>query len=252
MLMLDKSFYQIGGLHVYKHIDKKMLLVFFLLLIVSQVSAQYGYKPSITCYMKHEHEETKSQTLNTVLKFSYYQSETTQYGTPEGEPCSNVGCACFSYRSICSYSSPGTNHFSQCTEDDRQNGIIKWHRGWASHFQCEQMRQHPQTYLDLTCCYTDRCNDQPGKITKVVDTQSPIQQQDPYPSQTPQALFIEQKSSQRHHSHVYHSTTSRSPDTYKPSSGYDKSLPPNNSLSINSFSNWMIFFALVCCLLVIV
>jgi len=202
--------------------------------------------------MKYEHEETKSQTLNTVLSYSYYQSEITQYTTTEGELCSKVGCACFSYRSVCSYSSPGTNHFSQCTDDDRQNRIIKWHRGWASHTQCEQMHQHPQTYLDLTCCYTDRCNDQPGKMTKVVDTQLPIQQYDTYAYQTPQALSISYKPSPRYHSHAHTSTTSRLLDTYKPSPAYDKSLPSNNSFSLNSFSNWMIFFALVFCFLIMV
>ncbi len=216
-------------------------ILFILVLIVVQASAQHGFKPSITCYMKYEHEETKSQTLNTLLSYSYYQTEITQYATTEGETCSKVGCACFSYRSVCSYSSPGSNHFSQCTDDDRQNGIIKWHRGWASHTQCEQMRQHPQTYLDLTCCYTDRCNDQPGKITKFVDTQLPIQQHDTYAYQTP-----------RYHGHTHTSTTSRLLDTYKPSSAYDKSVPPNNSFLPNSFSNWMIFFALIFYFLIMV
>jgi len=250
MLMLDKSLYQICGLHAHTLKIRKMLAVFFLLLIVLQVSAQQGFKPSITCYMKYDHEETKSQTLNTVLGYSYYQSEITQYVTTEGELCSKVGCACFSYRSVCSYTSPGSNHFSQCTDDDRQNGIIKWHRGWASHDQCEQMRYHPQTYIDLTCCYTDRCNDQPGKITKVVDTQLPIQHQQhlhhQYAHQTPQPSITSHKPIQRYYSHVYHPTnTSRSPETYKQSPVNDKSLPPYNSFSSNSFSNWMIVFTLI-------
>jgi hypothetical protein len=220
-------------------------------MIVLQVSTQNGFKPSITCYMKYEHEETKSQSLNTVLGYSYYQSEITQYATPEGELCSKVGCACFSYKSICSYSSPGSNHFSQCTDDDRQNRISKWHRGWASHVQCEQMRQHPHTYIDLTCCYTDRCNDQPGKITKVVDTQLPIQYHDTYAHKI-QPFTTSQKPSTRYHSHVHHPTTSRLPNTYTSSPAYDKPLSLNNSLSCSSFSNWIIFFALAFCLLIIV
>jgi hypothetical protein len=231
-----------------------MLAIFFLLLIVLQVLAQNGFKPSITCYMKYDHEETKSQSLNTVLGYSYYQSEITQYATTEGELCSKVGCACFSYRSVCSYSSPGSNHFSQCTDDDRQNGIIKWHRGWSSHDQCEQMRYHPQTYLDLTCCYTDRCNDQPGKTIKVVDSQLPIQHQPyqqehhhhHYAHQPPQPSTTPQKPTQRYYSHVHHpTTTSRLPETYKSSSINDKTLIPSNSLSLNSFSNWMIVVTLI-------
>jgi len=286
-------------------------ILFFLLLIVLQILAQHrGFKPSITCYMKYNHEETKSQTSNTLLSYSYHEAEITQFVTPEGEICSKVGCACFSYRGVCSQSSPGANHYSSCKNEDRQNGIIKWHYGWASHDQCEELRKHPNTYLDLTCCYTDRCNDQPGKITKVIDTPLPIQQQDIYsyqgqysgpdsgqhplptpykpsqhhdtydyqgqysgpysgqhplpapykPSQhydtyayqTPQSLPITQKPSPRYNSHVHHTTTSRLSDAYKPSPTYDRSLPRSGSLSSSSFSIWMIFFALIFCLLITV
>jgi hypothetical protein len=226
-------------------------ILLFLFLIVSQISGQNGFKPSITCYTKYDYEETKSQTSNNILSYSYQEAEITQYGTPDNEMCSNVGCACFSYKSICSYSSPGTNHFSSCTEEDRQNRVIKWHRGWASHDKCEQMRRHPQTYQDLTCCYTDRCNDQPGKITKIVDPQLPVQRNPYYPYQTPQPLYATHKSSPQYNNHVRYPTTTRSSDIYRPISDSDGSLPRGNSLSFNSSSKWITFFALVFCLLII-
>jgi hypothetical protein len=115
------------------------------------------------------------------------------------------------------------------------------------------MRYHPQTYLDLTCCYTDRCNDQPGKIIKVVDSQLPIQHQPyqqehhhhHYAHQLPQPSTTPQKPTQRYYSHVQHpTTTSRLLETYKPNSVNDKALIPSNSLSLNSFSNWMIVVTL--------
>ena len=244
-----------------------MLAVFFLLLIVAQVLAQNGFKPSITCYIKYDHEETKSQSLNTLLGYAYHHREVTHYATNEHELCSKVSCACFSYRSVCSSSSPGSNHYSQCTDEDRQNGVIKWHHGWASHDQCEDMRRHPQTYLDLTCCYTDRCNNQPGKITKVVDSEIPVQHQQ-YINQQPyhqehihyQHHYIttsqetsttsQTTTTYRHRSHAHRpTTTTRAPEPFKPSPVNDKGLQPLNSLSLNSYSIWMIIVTLTVSLL---
>jgi hypothetical protein len=143
--------------------------------------------------MIYESDETRIDKSDFVLSYHYYKTESTQSQTPESELCSKVGCACFSYRSTCSYSSPGTNHVSKCTDDDRQSRIIKWHRGWTSQAKCEEMRQQPQTYLDLTCCYTDRCNNQPGKIIKFVDPPVPVQPHELYGQQTPQSLPISHK-----------------------------------------------------------
>jgi len=140
--------------------------------------------------MIYESDETRIDKSDFVLSYHYYKTESTQSQTPESELCSKVGCACFSYRSTCSYSSPGTNHVSKCTDDDRQSRIIKWHRGWTSQAKCEEMRQQPQTYLDLTCCYTDRCNDQPGKIIKIVEPPVPVQPHELYGHRTPQPLPI--------------------------------------------------------------
>jgi hypothetical protein len=221
----------------------------FLFLLFSQTSTQNSFKPSITCYTKYQHEETKSPTLNALLSYSYYQSEITQYATPDGELCSDVGCACFSYRSICSYTCPGPNHFSECTDADRQNRVIKWHRGWTSNTKCEQMRQRSQAYLDLTCCYTDRCNDQPGKVIKIVDSNVPSQLHEPYRHQTPQSLPISHRPSSHYDNYVRLPTTSRLPDTYNPSQTYERSLSRNNSLSLNSFSVWMYAFGLLFSLL---
>jgi hypothetical protein len=195
--------------------------LFFLFFIILQASAQNYFKPSVTCYMKYEHEETISQTLNTLLHYSYHESEVTQYVTAEGEQCATVDCACFSYRSVCSYPAIASHHYSQCTDADQQNGIVKWYRGIASHAKCEQMRQQPQIYLDLTCCYTDRCNNQPAKITKISDTELPSQMYSSYNHQGPQPLPMSQNPPQRPDSHVYHPVTARLPETYKSSQQYD-------------------------------
>jgi hypothetical protein len=226
------------------------LAVFLILLIVAQVPAQNYYKPSITCYTKYDHEQTKSQASNSILSYSYSQAETTQYTTAENELCSNVGCACFSYRTACSSSSMGPHHFAHCTDADRLNGVLKWHRGLTSHAKCDQLRHQPQTYLDLSCCYTDRCNDQQGQITKIVDIQYPAQRHDSHVHPTASHMHFSNKPSQ-HHDGSIHRTTSYMSVTDKPNQSYDKPLSANNSLSSISFSNWLMFFPLVFCLIVL-
>jgi len=224
--MFDKS-YNLSAVYTQTYIGKMVvsneLVVFFLLLIVSQVSAQNYYAPSITCYTQYEYEETKNQASNSVLGYAFSQAEITHYSTSEGELCSNVGCACFSYRSACSHSSHGPNHYSQCTDTDRHNRVVKWHRGFTSLSKCEQMRQQPQTYADLTCCHTDRCNDQPGKIIKIVD--SNIQPQ-------------------RYNTYVYPTASYISEVEKSP-------LQTSNALSSVAFSNWIICFALLFRLIII-
>lgn len=244
-----------------------MIRTIFLLLIVLHLLSpcstqqQETFKPSITCYMKYDHEETISRTLNTALSYTYHQSEATHYVTVDGELCSKVGCTCFSYRSVCSHSLPGKNHFSQCTDQDRQNGIINWHRGWSSNQQCQQMRYHPETYMDLTCCDTNRCNDQPGTIKKYVETHLPIPQYPlPYVHQyhetTPTTTTttstipvitttISTRTSRRYSSHVHSSTTTRPSETDKASPANDKALIIGNSVCrCNFICHWLIFFTL--------
>ncbi|UJR17460.1 hypothetical protein I4U23_004355 [Adineta vaga] len=191
------------------------LAVFFLLFIICQVSTQNYYQTPLTCYTKYEHEETRNQATNDLLNYAYSQAEMTQYTTPEGEQCSSVGCACFSYRSACSHSSYESNHYSQCTETDRQSRVVKWHRGLTSLKKCEEMRRQPQAYLDLTCCATDRCNDQPGKTTKIINSNMQIQRND-------------------------NSAYRNAPYTNQPSPSYDQSLQKHNSLSSVSFSSFII------------
>jgi hypothetical protein len=201
---------------------------FFILLIVSHVSSLYHFKPSITCFKKYEHEETRSEALNITLSRWYSESIITRRSLSEGKLCSTVGCACFSYQRVCSHSSSEYYHFSQCTATDRQNGTIKWHRGVTSNSTCEQMSQLLHIYRNLTCCYTDRCNDQPGKITKIVDTHVLSQLHDTNDSQILQTLRI----------------------THKPIQFDSTSSLSNNSLSFSSFSMWMIFCTVVVFVLV--
>ncbi|UJR21829.1 hypothetical protein I4U23_024903 [Adineta vaga] len=138
--------------------------------ILSQVSSQHQHPQKITCYTQFNSEETRIESSNAVLNYHYHQTTTTQYQTSENEYCSNVGCVCFSYQAVCRTASAGSNHVSQCTDADRHSGTMKWHRGWASIAKCEEMRQQPHTYHNLTCCNTDRCNNQPGKVVKMVNT----------------------------------------------------------------------------------
>ena len=157
-----------------------------------------------------------------TLRRWYSESLITRRFTKPDELCSSTGCACFSYQRVCSPSSP-KYHYSQCTTTDRQNGIIKWHRGVTTISTCEQMRQSHHIYLNLTCCYADRCNDQPGKIIKIVDTNGPSQLHDTNDSQTQEVLS----------------------STHLPNRFDSTSLRANKSLSSSSFSNWTIFFTLV-------
>jgi hypothetical protein len=198
-------------------------VLLYLQLIVSHVLSQHRFKPSITCYRKYEHEETRNEIMNITLRRWYSESLITRRFTKPDELCSSTGCACFSYRRDCSYSSPRLHHFSQCNTTDRQNGIIKWHRGVTTISTCEQMRQLHHIYLNLTCCYADRCNDQPGKIITIVDTNGPSQLHDTNDSQTQEALS----------------------STHMPNRFDSTSLRTNQSLSSNSFSSWTIFFILV-------
>ena len=226
--MLGKLLYQNDCLPACKHTDKNMLAfiqfaLINLLFLISQVSSQNNFKPSITCYVIYESEETRIDKTNAELNSHYYQMETTQYQTPESELCSKVDCACFSYKSACSYSSPGTNHVSKCTDDDRQKRIIKWHRGWTSQARCEAMHQQPQTYSDLTCCFTDRCNNQPGKITKIVEAPVPVQLHELYGYQNPQPLSIVQKPSQKYDTYAHQAPQILSV-SHKPPQQYSTSI----------------------------
>ncbi|CAF1076373.1 unnamed protein product [Adineta ricciae] len=196
------------------------LTLCFLLVLFSYVSSQNYYQTPLTCYTKYEHEETRNQASSDVLSYAYSQAEMTQYATPEGEQCATVGCACFSYRAACSHSSYDPNHYSPCTDTDRRNGNVKWHRGLTSLRKCQEMRQHSQKYLDLTCCATDRCNDQPGKVTKLVNSNTQVQ---------------------RYDDAAYRNTAYAK----SPSELNDQTLQKHNSLSSISFSTFIICVALI-------
>ncbi|CAF0758284.1 unnamed protein product [Adineta ricciae] len=151
--------------------------------ILSQVLCQNTHSQSITCYTKYDSEETRIQPSSMVLSYHYHHTETSQFRTPDNEACAQVGCVCFSYQAVCRGASDGPNHVSQCNDDDRRHGTIKWHRGWTSNAKCEEMRRQLHVYHNLTCCNTDRCNNQPGKIVKVADPPKPIPYNDFYGSQ---------------------------------------------------------------------
>ncbi|CAF1214430.1 unnamed protein product [Rotaria sordida] len=105
------------------------------------------------------------------------------------------------------------------------------------------MRQKPKIYLNLTCCHTDQCNNQPGIIVNIVDRHTPLQiQNTDDDDQTPSSLFIthkppqqynnydhqsspllsiSHKPSQWNNNYVHHSPTFHLPDNNKPSQVYD-------------------------------
>ena len=121
--------------------------------------------------MKYYHGENRAESSNTYLGYSYSNSQITQYVTIDGEPCEKVSCTCFSYRKHCSSMAEEAtkpNHYSDCNDFDRSNRTIKWYRGWSSVAECEQMRQQPNIYMDLTCCSVALCNDQPGKVVNYI------------------------------------------------------------------------------------
>ncbi|CAF4583024.1 unnamed protein product [Rotaria sp. Silwood1] len=221
--------------------------------IISQVSTENQFKQSIKCYQLHEQEDTVIRTLNITVGHAFQKATFTIHATEDNIPCSKVGCVCFSYRGVCSHSSRGSNHFGECTDADKHNRIIQWHRGWSSQATCEQMRQQSETYLNLTCCSTDYCNNQPGKVIKFIDIQTPIQihnsydpQNLPYSSipqkpsqqyndaddQVEQPMFIPPKPSQWNNDNVHHSFTSRLPNMNKPSHSSIKQTEKNITKSI--------------------
>ncbi|CAF4014719.1 unnamed protein product [Rotaria sp. Silwood2] len=235
----------------HKQIDRTKMFAFIQLVfvsfifIISKVSTEKQFKESIKCYLTYQHVESRSPILNMTLGYAYHQTAITSYTTDANEPCSKVGCACFSYRSVCSHALRGSNHHAECTDDDKQNGIIQWHRGWTSQGKCEQMRQQPETYLNLTCCHTDRCNSQPEKVIKIVDVktplpvlniydhqtplpllnpQEPLQQYNDHDHRTSQSMFISHKPPQWNNDYVQYSRTSRLPDVNKPSQLHDNDV----------------------------
>ncbi|CAF1170832.1 unnamed protein product [Adineta steineri] len=187
-------------------------------LIISQVSSQNQFNSSITCYTRYESEDTILKGSNTVIGHQYHQTETTRYDVAN-EPCSKIGCACFSYQSACSSLSRGSNHVSRCTDIDRQNGTIKWHHGWTSYAKCEEMMRQPQIYHSLTCCYTDRCNTQPGKTITFVDMPNVIPIQSVYGHAPPQSVPDSHISPQQYETNNYPSQQSL-PDSHR-SEHYD-------------------------------
>ena len=206
------------------------ILFFLFLLVFSSVLSQNHFQQSIKCYMIYRHGETKSRNSRILLGHFYHRSEVTQHVTPAGELCSKVGCACFSYRGVCSHSSPGSNHFSECTDTDRTTRQVKWHRGWTSRTNCEEMRQQLHKYPDLTCCYTHRCNNQSEKIITISDIQVPISIDSIYTPQNVQQQSI----TRRYDNNMFRHTTPRLVDIDESSQGYGKYA---NHLSLQDSPN---------------
>ncbi|CAF3562498.1 unnamed protein product [Rotaria sp. Silwood1] len=207
--------------------------------IVHQVLGNNYASDSITCYTTYDDQETRSRGTNKLLNYSFFEAHTTQYTTFEGELCSVVGCVCFSYQDVCSYLPKISNHLSQCTQQDRQNGNIKWHRGWTSIATCEQMRQQSDKYRNLTCCYANRCNDQPGKVITLVETSEPSPLYDSHIHSTKSSTF-----STLHPTSFYHNrvdsiklSTFAESQTIPPSDKYFSSPP---SCSSSFYSNWIL------------
>ena len=217
-----------------------LLLLFSVLLsVTAQVPIGQGLRPSITCYTKYQHEETRDSDLNTVINYAYSQSEITHSQTLDGEYCSQVGCACYSYRSACASAPTSGNYFSPCTPEDQQNRAVKWHRGLTSHAKCEQMQQRSDIYQNLTCCYTDRCNDQPGKVTQSVQSRLPLQRYESHFRPTASSPAPVSYPPTRRYENAPRVSVTPLVMSERPREVYEQSTSLNGSPSMNYASNWM-------------
>ncbi|CAF1147134.1 unnamed protein product [Rotaria magnacalcarata] len=200
------------------------LLLFSLILIITQVSTENQFGKPITCYIKFEREETRHPKSNTVIGYGYENAHVTVYETAERESCEKIGCTCFSYKGVCSRLSRGSNHHSRCTSDDISKGTIKWHHGWTSTAKCQQMGQEPQTYLQLTCCHTDRCNNQLENVINYAIPQEIDQLPNLHEYQVPEsASTISENHPAQHYNHyIQESSTSSWHETYKPPQMYNE------------------------------
>ncbi|CAF3365994.1 unnamed protein product [Rotaria socialis] len=199
------------------------LLLFSLILIVTQVSTENQFGKPITCYTKFEREETRDPKSNTLLGYGYENAHITVHETAERESCEKVGCTCFSYKGVCSRPLRGSTHHSRCTPDDISKGTIKWHHGWTSAAKCQQMGQEPQTYLQLTCCHTDRCNNQMEQVITYAIPQETVQLPNLHEHQAPESASISENHPPPQYNHyAQESSTPRWHETYKPPQMYNE------------------------------
>jgi hypothetical protein len=115
-----------------------MKLFVFLLILFCIVCDSSG----IICYDGISDSSIPVITLDTIL-----------FGT-----CGNDTCVCASYEFVCS------NNESSCTIQEQQTRTEKWAWIPVGNTTCQEMLMMPNTYINLTCCYTDYCNKQ--KINK--------------------------------------------------------------------------------------
>ena len=218
-------------------------LTLLLLSSVVLAATAQGQRSSITCYTKYQHDETKDSDTNMVVNYAYSQSEMTHSLTPDGELCSQVGCACYSYRGVCSSIPTIGNQFSPCTQEDQQNRAVKWHRGLTSLAACQRMQQQSGTYQDLTCCYTDRCNNQSGRVTQSIKSRLPLQRnQNPF-QQTVSWTPVSNTPLQRQEIVSFVSATPMA-IRERSTQVYEQPWSPNSSPSMSRTSNWMKVLAL--------
>ena len=242
----------------------------FISVFVTSVCGQNQSPRSITCYMKYHHAENRAENSNAYLGYSYANSQITHYTTIDGQPCEQVGCTCFSYRKACSSAEEEANrpnHYSDCNESDRASRTIKWHRGYSSVAECDEMRRQPSIYTDLTCCAAALCNDQPGKVTNYVkpaDAQPPQalhQNPNHFQHQQQPSLVSPTFPPRRHEPHSHRSTTTqRQQQQYPvynynnqntPRDNFDRARSPPNSAATKLFSLSMQIFALLLAFLLI-
>lgn len=198
----------------------------------------------MTCYTKYQHDETKDSDTDMVINYAYSQSEMTHSLTPNGELCSQVGCACYSYRGVCSSTPTAGNQYSPCTQEDQRNQVVKWHRGLTSLAACERMQQQSGTYQDLTCCYTDRCNDQPGKVSQSIKSRLPLQRNQNYFQQPTISSTPVSNTPFRRQEIVSFVSATPIAIRERTTQVYEQPTSRNSSPSMSCTSNWMKVLAL--------
>ena len=112
------------------------------------------YVRTLQCYTKYNISE-EGMEISSMMAMR----------TPENESCSMVGCSCYSFKTMCSMSSPIEPAYSPCNPQEQQLGVTKWKWGCTSTRKCNELRQQHQTYRDMVCCEMNLCNNQPHSST---------------------------------------------------------------------------------------
>ena len=107
----------------------------FLVLIISNILQV----SSLICYYGMSNSSIPLITLDTSIT---------------SNKCNNDTCVCSNYKYAC------TSGDVSCTTAEQQAQVQKWVWTVLANTTCQQMLAIPTTYMSVTCCYTNYCNNQ--------------------------------------------------------------------------------------------